>query len=512
MPGTSKPREGSPRKQILLVSPAQVLTGTSLSEARDILGSAAMVPTLALPTLAAMVPDDMDVTLVDEAVATLDFEPRWDFVGITGTHNHAPRMFEIAGEFRRRGVLVGLGGPFVSTSPERARGHGDSLFVGEGEEIWPAFLADLANGHWQSRYDAAGTADIQASPLPRYDKLPNDRYWMGVVQTSRGCPHQCEFCDVIVYMGRQQRYKTPEQVIREVEQVYGLGYRFVFLADDNFTGSRPKARGILRALAAWNRTKAEPCAFGTQLSIDVARAPDVLRLCAKANLRYAFVGVESPNPEALREANKTVNLRADLVGDIEAFFAHGIIVHGTSILGFDADTVATFQLHDRYLARTGIPVVSANTLAAPPKTPLAARLAREGRLTTDESARNRAFGTNIVPKNLSPEELSRGMVWLMNRIYDPSAFRDRLRRVAAQMPDDGAGPLCARDQAMWDRMDGAFASLGPAFAAIPEETRALFATKTLASLTLVLVFYKHSVAMLKKSGLWNPALAAREAP
>src|SRR5437773_3240301 len=299
--------------RVLLIAPAISANLHVLSEVTDIAECTAYMPNLSLPTLAALTPPDVEVTLVDEAVESIDFDQQWDVVGITGYLNHRARMFEIADEFRRRGLLVAIGGPFVSLSPLTVRPHADVLFIGEAENTWPQFLEDFRRGTWKDEYRTVGAVDLHASPIPDIRRLKHREYYMGVVQTSRGCPFECEFCDVIVYLGRKQRHKTPERVVEELEQLYQAGYRRVFLSDDNFTAYRQKARAILGAVHEWTKDKPERLFFATQLSIDVARDTELLDLCATAGLRHVFIGIETPDEDALREVKKRQNIRPDLV-------------------------------------------------------------------------------------------------------------------------------------------------------------------------------------------------------
>ena len=222
------------------------------------------------------------------------------------------------------------------------------------------------------------------------------------MQTSRGCPFECEFCDVIVYLGRRQRHKQPARVVDELEQLYQAGYRSVFLSDDNFTANRRRAAEIMAAVGDWNRSKPQPVALYTQLSIDVTRDQDLplLDLCAEAGLKQAFVGIETPNPDALREVHKRQNLRSDLIDDVHRIQRRGIMVQAGMITGFDSDTLESFGLMYEFLQAAGIPMVLLAMLNALDGTPLQQRLADEGRLK-GLLLSDAALDTNIVPKQMS---------------------------------------------------------------------------------------------------------------
>src|ERR1041384_4790412 len=215
-------------------------------------------------------------------------------------------MKAIAAEFRRRGKTALIGGPYASVSPDVVRPHCDILVRGEIEDIAAKMFGDLASGDYADEY--VGTRpDMRASPIPRWDLYPNDRAGMGTVQTSRGCPFECEFCDVIQYLGRKQRHKSPARVLAELDALYDHGYRAVFLAYDNFTVYRARAKELLLALKEWNDA-GKGMAFTTQVSIDCARDTEMLELCADAGLVNVFIGIETPNESSLRETKKRQNV------------------------------------------------------------------------------------------------------------------------------------------------------------------------------------------------------------
>jgi radical SAM superfamily enzyme YgiQ (UPF0313 family) len=326
---------------------------------------AVMIADLAMPTLAALAPRDFEVFLCDEHLTPVDFDLAADFVAITGKVTQAPRMIALAREFRRRGKIVLFGGPHASLSPETLRPHCDVLVRGEIEEIGEELFADLREGCWKDEY--VGTRpDLARSPVPRWDLYPNQRALLGTVQTSRGCPYDCEFCDVIQYLGRKQRHKPPDQVLRELDQLYRFGYRQVFLADDNFTIYRARTRELLDALRDWNaRQTAGHVTFMTQVSLDVAADDDLLRRCAAAGLTHFFIGIETPNADSLREARKPQNLKRDMVGDVEHVLSHGISVSGGLIAGFDSDGPDIFDRQYDFAMRLPVPVYSVGALVAP---------------------------------------------------------------------------------------------------------------------------------------------------
>jgi hypothetical protein len=382
---------------------------------------------LSVATVAALAPSDFKIRLCDEHIAPVDFNSSADFIGITGKVSQWGRMRAIAAEFRRRGKTVIIGGPYASLSPDAVRDHCDILIRGEMEEIAPKIFSDLDAGRWSADY--VGTRpDLRTSPVPRFDLYPNDRAMMATVQTSRGCPFECEFCDVSEYLGRKQRHKPVAQVIAELDQLYRLGYRTAFLADDNFTVYRARAKELLAAIRDWNaRQTAGRFSFTTQVSIDAAGDEELLSLCADAGLTNVFIGIETPNEESLRAAKKRQNLKKNLQEEIQRFVDFGITVVCGMIVGFDGDDPGIFWRQYEFAMATPVPIFSLGTLVAPAATPLHARLARDGRLVNEGSEIAAApWSTNIVPKLMTRDMLFNGVRWLCNAIYRPEAFEERV--------------------------------------------------------------------------------------
>jgi radical SAM superfamily enzyme YgiQ (UPF0313 family) len=506
---------GKPMKRILLVNPLPSLSLYSWPDVADITGRPGYIMNIALPTLAALAPPEVEVTVVDEAIEPVDFDTHWDLVGVTGYLTQMRRMCEIADEFRRRGQLVAIGGPYASLSPHVVRPHADILFRGEAEHTWPAFLSDFLGGRWQAEYTSHEMVDLSTSPVPDIRTLRPGAYELGVVQTSRGCPFECEFCDVIVYLGRRQRHKTPARVVDELEQLYQAGYCSVFLSDDNFTANRRRAAEIMAAVGDWNRSRARPVALYTQLSIDVTNDRDLplLDVCAEAGLKQAFVGIETPSPDALREVHKRQNLRSNLVDDVHRIQQRGIMVQAGMITGFDSDTLDSFGAQYEFLQAAGIPMVLLAMLNALDGTPLQRRLADENRLKRLLLS-DAALDTNIIPKQMTSQELLKGTIWLLNRLYQPRAFLERLSVFADQLPRSS---VAARDQArtdqvFWSRVAASYAALGSDLRDVPIDAARLFRGRDTHGLRTALVFYRSAVGVLRRWGVWDPRLGALAAP
>jgi len=421
---------------------------------------------LACTTVAALVPEGWHITICDERIEPVNMDINADVIGITGKVSQRTRMFELAKEFMSRGRLVMIGGPYASLNPDEFQDKCDILVCGEMEEIASEVFADIEADKWRSLYKGS-LVDLSNSPVPRWDLYPARRSMAAVVQTSRGCPFQCEFCDVIAYVGRKQRHKPVDLVLRELDNIYRLGYRSVFLADDNFTVYRRRARELLTALIEWNRKPGHrPVSFATQLSLDAARDPDLLDLCAKAGLRNVFIGIETPNAESLLLTKKRQNVGVDIVGEVEKFLSHGIGVIGGIIVGFDADEPDIFDIQERFIESMPVPIVTIGTLVAPPQTPLYEKLAKAGRLHGDDDlGAGDVFQTNIVPLKMTQDELLNGVQRLCRRVYDPVAFEQRMQhfmrscRSLAPPGRNASGPI--RIGPMKQAMINRFSSIGP---------------------------------------------------
>ncbi len=416
---------------ITIVNPAADAPGYHTAEfaAHYGLPSHVSVADLASVTVAALVPAGWTVSVVDEGIEPVDFTHVPDFVGLTGKVSQRRRLIALAREFRRRGSVVVIGGPYASLNPDDVRPYADVLVTGEIEEIAAELFADLKNGHWREVY--AGTRpDLGLSPLPRWDLYPNKRAALGTVQTARGCPFECEFCDVIQYLGRKQRHKEPEQVIRELELLHRIGYREIYIADDNFTVYRKRAAALVAALKAYNDSLGrERMRFMTQASIDVARDDELLDQCREAGVETWFVGVETINEDSLRETRKRQNLLQSTDSALANILGHGISLQAGIIVGFDHDGPDIFDRLYDFIQRSGLVDVSVGALVALHATPLYARMQREGRLRGDEwQITQSPFSTNIIPARMTQQQLVSGIDKLCQRLYSPEAFQVRLDR------------------------------------------------------------------------------------
>ncbi len=290
----------------------------------------------------------------------------------------------------------------------------------------------------QPEYRETERPELSIAPLPDYSGFSPQavrRFSGGIVQTSRGCPFECEFCDAIAFSGRRVRYKPVGRILQEIAQLDRLGMRHVYLADDNFGAGRAKAKEILTALAAWNAGRKRAMPFSTQLTIDLSRDDGFLALAARAGLSKVFIGLETPNEESLVETKKLQNVRTDMHEGVRRFQQHGLEVMAGSVVGFDHDDLSIFQRQFRFFMELGVVSVQVYPLNAPDATPLKERMVREGRYidwSTAEAARTRHFSYfnshTIVPRQMSVEQLRQGMHWLLWKLYGWDNSTERLRR------------------------------------------------------------------------------------
>jgi radical SAM superfamily enzyme YgiQ (UPF0313 family) len=410
--------------KIYLVTPKNPTSFWTYDEILPALDSRCIFPNLSMPTVAGLTPPEHEVMLCDENVSEIDFDVEADVVGVTGYIIHKPRILEIIAEFRRRGRFVVVGGPFASLCPEELRGRCDVLFIDESEETWPGFLRDFEAGTWKTEYRPDEKPDMTLSPTPRFDLLEVDRYHALTIQFARGCPFNCEFCDIIVMYGRRPRAKSVEQVMTEIRECHRLGARQVFVVDDNFIGNKKLAKELLREIARWGQENGYPIDFNTEVSLNVAQDEELLELMREAHFTTVFIGIESPRVDSLRETKKTQNIRGDLVENIRKIHGYGIQVQAGMIVGFDNDDESIFEEQLRFIQEARIPVSMTGLLQAMPKTPLYDRIEREGRLVGDTNG-DQFVLTNILPKQMSRRRLYEGYRWLVDQLYDFRNYRER---------------------------------------------------------------------------------------
>jgi radical SAM superfamily enzyme YgiQ (UPF0313 family) len=424
-------------KKILLINPMYEMETLRVTDQRRLDAKADNMP-LGLATVAALAPEDQfDVEIWDEFVrgpvenSEYHRDADWDLVGVTTIRVTFLRTKEVARIFRQRGIPVAVGGPGVTGSPDRYRGHFDFMFIGESELIWPQFLEEWLAGTQKPEYRQIEKPDMSLSPIPNWKSIESDlyKYAMGSIQTTRGCPFDCEFCDVIFLNGRRPRHKSIDQVLEELKALQGLGLTTVYFADDDFVGDHNFAKELLRAVIPLNNSFPRRIRFTTQASIDVARDDELLGLMADANFYEMLIGIESSNPDSLKEMGKFNNLRGNLVEEIHRVISHGISVRGAMICGFDSDGPDIFDRQFNFIQAACLPSLSLHMLNAPIGTRLWRRLQADGRVLdimpiTDKFTRR--IISNIIPKQMSRIELMEGFGRLYTRVFAWESFRERM--------------------------------------------------------------------------------------
>lgn len=400
----------------------------------------AINPPLGLATLAALCPPHWQVTIVDENIEPIPLTPDADLIGIAGMGAQFPRQSELLRYYRGRGHFVVAGGSFASLCPERYSDIADSVICGEAEYLWPIFCRDFEACQPRTLYRETQTVNLAESPVPRFDLLKLSRYSTATLQFSRGCPYRCEFCDIIVMFGRRPRQKTPEQIGRELDALRALGVRNVFFVDDNLIGEPKVAKELLRFLADYQARNRYRFRFGTEASLNLARDSQLLALFREANFQWVFIGIESPDPKSLRETRKLQNVREDPLSAVRRIHANGIEVLAGFIVGFDNDTIDTFELQYDFIMRSGIQAAMVGMLNALPRTPLHERLRLAGRLREhDVEGDNTKLATNVVPLNMSYTDLVDGYRRLYARLLTDEAIAQRIVNKQRDLLNPGGG-------------------------------------------------------------------------
>jgi radical SAM superfamily enzyme YgiQ (UPF0313 family) len=414
--------------KILLVSPRTPDTFWSYKHVLKFVSKKAAFPPLGLLTVAAMLPREWDLRVVDLNVRRLkDDDLCWaDWVMISAMIVHKESVHEIVARCAAAGKRVIAGGPLFTTGHE-AFPDIQHFVLGEAEEVVPQVVEDLRNGRLQRIYKAAGWPGLEQTPVPRWDLVKLRHYVTMAVQFSRGCPFDCEFCDIIVMNGRVPRTKTPAQLVAELEALRHRGWKeMVFIVDDNFIGDKRRTRALLHELIEWRRRTRPRMGFLTEASVNLADDPELCALMVQAGFKKVFVGIETPSVEALEECRKLQNRGRDLVAAVRTLQQRGLEVMGGFIVGFDTDQSDIFKRQYEFIQRSGVATAMVGLLTALPQTRLWQRLKREGRLVTESSGNNTQAELNFKPK-LSREFLQSGYRDLMKKLYEPKAYYQRIQ-------------------------------------------------------------------------------------
>lgn len=411
---------------ILLISPKAPATFWSFEHMLGIAGRKASFPPLGLLTVAAMLPRAWSLRLVDLNVRELrDEEIAWaDAVFISAMIVHEPSVRGVIARANAQRKPVVAGGPLFTTGADRFP-EVACCVVGEAEDIIGDLVSDLSAGRLKPRYTPPVRPDVTRTPIPRWDLINIRDYLILSAQTSRGCPFDCEFCDITAVYGRVPRVKTPEQVVRELDAIRATGWDGgVFIVDDNFIGNRAKTKTLLRAIIRWREDRGRPFNFTTEASVNLVDDPELMDLMVRANFRTVFVGIESPQAASLTECNKVQNTKRDLRESVRSMHRAGMQVMAGFIVGFDNDTPDIFDQQSRFIRESGVVTAMVGMLTALPGTKLFARLTREGRIIGQSTGNNLDAVMNFIPR-MDLARLTEGYRRLVKSLYEPKAYYER---------------------------------------------------------------------------------------
>ncbi len=412
----------------LLIYPEFPDTYWSFKHALKFLGKRAAQPPLGLMTVAALLPHAWKKRLVDTNVERLrDCDLAWaDIVLLSAMHIQRESLVAIVERCRARGLRTVVGGP-IASSLSQAELKADHVMIGEGEALVAGMARDLEQGTARPVYQASEKPEMSTSPLPDLSLIKMRRYSTMAVQYSRGCPFNCEFCDIIEIYGRRPRTKAVAQVIAELDQLRAAGWReAVFIVDDNFIGNKARAKELCMALAEWRSQYKTSFAFNTEASLNLADDPELMQLMKDAGFVSVFLGIETPDESGLIAANKLQNTRRSLLDSVAIIQSYGMQVMGGFILGFDTDRDDIFDRMVEFIQKSGIPIAMVGLLQAMPGTQLFRRLWREGRILDVGHGDNTDDKLNFLP-NMDAAKLVEGYRSVLKRIYSCEAYYERVK-------------------------------------------------------------------------------------
>ncbi|MEI7450891.1 MAG: DUF4070 domain-containing protein [Desulfomonile sp.] len=387
---------------------------------------AAHIP-LGLITVGAMLPREWDIRLVDMNVETLtDDMIKWsDMVFMSAMVVQKQSVMEIVNRSRNLGKKIVAGGPLFTSAAEDYSDI-DHLVLNEAEITFPLFLSDLATGNLKHIYSSGVKPDITRTPLPRWDLINMNYYASMSIQYSRGCPFDCEFCDIVNLNGRRPRVKSNEQMIAELEILYKFGWRGrLFIVDDNFIGNRVKVKSFLRVLTPWQQARDYPFSLYTEASVNLAEDEELMQLMTSGGFDSVFLGLETPEEECLAECGKHQNLSINLLEAVKTIQRNGMEVMGGFIIGFDNDPPNIFERQIKFIQNSGVVKAMIGLLNAIPGTRLYQRLQEEGRLLQDCTGDNCDGSLNFVPR-MDAQTLRDGYQAVLNNLYSPKQYYDRV--------------------------------------------------------------------------------------
>ncbi len=416
------------KMKVLLIYPEYPDTFWSYKYAIAFINKKAVYPPLGLITVAAMLPAEWEKKVQDLNVEKLDDDQlRWaDYIFLSAMAVQRESAKEVIERCQQLGVKVVAGGPLFTTEGE-AFGEVDCLVLDEAEVTLPLFLEDLQKGTLKKVYSSAEKPALTETPVPAWDLINMDHYVGMSIQYSRGCPFDCEFCDITFLLGRKPRLKNRDQFLRELDALYHSGWRGkVFIVDDNFIGNKAVLKKeILPALIDWMKRYKYPFTFLTEASINLADDDELLEMMKKAGFIEVFVGIETPDEGSLKECNKYHNVHRNLVDSVKKIHNHGMQVSGGFIVGFDSDPPSIFDAQINFIQQSGVITAMVGMLNAVKGSKLYERLQRENRLLPNTSDSNTDFTLNFVPK-MNYSELINGYKKIVTTIYDPVFFNRRV--------------------------------------------------------------------------------------
>jgi radical SAM superfamily enzyme YgiQ (UPF0313 family) len=427
-----------PDVRVLMVWPRFPKSYWGMEGTLEIMSEKAHMPPLALVTIAALLPARWKIRLIDCAFDELRDQDilQADLVMLSAMHAQRAGVRTVLSHCRQLGRRTIIGGPYASSQPEELLPWADHVVVGEVDETLARIAADFEGGSARRLYRIQDKPDVTRTPVPRFDLLNMRKYLTMAIQFSRGCPFQCEFCDIITIYGRRPRTKTPHQVMAELDLLYRLGWRkLVFMVDDNFIGNHRAALELTRELGRWQKERNYPFSFYTEASIDLSERPELLDAMVEANFLFVFIGIETPSPASLREARKYQNLRRDTLQQIRLIQSRGLWVTAGFIVGFDSDDEGIFDQQIEFIERAAIPWALVNLLQAPPTTPLHDRMRAQGRLLDNDTSMSFACSLPNFRTVMAPEALFAGAARMVLDLYEPEQYFQRgIRSLESWIP------------------------------------------------------------------------------
>ena len=415
--------------KVLLVYPECPVTFWSFKYALRFVNKRSNLPPLGILTVAAMLPKEWELKLIDLNVEALkDKDILWsDMVFISAMNIQSQSARQVIDRCKRLDKKTVAGGPLF-TMETKKYDDVDHLLLYEGESCIPQFLSDLEKGELKHIYAEQSFPELDHTPIPRWDLLKRNKYAMLSLQYSRGCPFNCEFCNIVSLFGRSPRTKSTEQFLSELNAIYDIGWRGgVFFVDDNFIGNKVKLKQeVLPAMIAWMKERSYPFTFFTEVSINLSDDEELMDLMAEAGFDNVFIGIETVDEECLNECAKQQNQKRDLLECVKTIQQHGMQVQGGFILGFDNEKTSIFKQMSSFIQNSGIITAMVGILSAPTGTRLYERMKKEKRLVSEFSGVNTEAATNIITV-MDRDTLMHGYNTVLNTIYSPANY---YRRVA----------------------------------------------------------------------------------